>query len=70
MDDSTDDDIDLMGTEVMEGDFVVVKVAGKSCVLNFIARVDVVGDLEYEGVLLCKVPTRTSDKPTFVLNTL
>ena len=62
-------DIDLMDTEVMEGDFVVVKVAGKSRVLNFIARVDVVDDLEYQGVFRRKVPTRTSDRPTFVLST-
>ena len=54
--------------EVTEGDFVLVKVAGKSRVLNFIARVDVVDDLEYGGVFLRKVPTRTSVKATFVLN--
>ena len=69
MDDSTDDSTGLIDTEVMEGDFVVVKVAGKSRVLNFIARVDVLDDLEYEGVFLCKVPTGTSDRPTFVLST-
>ena len=69
MDDSTEDSTGLIDTEVMEGDFVVVKVAGKSRVLNFIVIVDVVDDLEYEGVFLRKVPTGTSDRPTFVLNT-
>ena len=55
--------------EVMEGDFVGLKVAGKPGILNFIARVDVVYGLEYEGVFLRKVPTRTSGRLTFVLNT-
>ena len=54
MDDSTDDDIDLMDKELMEGDFVVVKVAGKSRVLNFIARVDVFDDLE--GCFFARFP--------------
>ena len=69
MDDSTDDDIDLMDTEVMKGDFVAVKVAGKSRVLNFIARVDVVDDLEYEECFFARFPARTSDRPAFVLST-
>ena len=50
--DSSADDIDDTDEDVIEGDFVVVKVAGKSRIVNFIARVDTIDNDEYEGVFL------------------
>ena len=42
--------------EIIEGDFVVVKVKGQSRFLNYIERVDVIDDLECEGVFLRRIP--------------
>lgn len=42
--------------EIYEGDFVIVKVSGKSQVVNYIACVDVVDGDIFEGVFLKKVP--------------
>ena len=56
---------------VSDGDFVIVKVAGKSRVVHYIARIDVVGKYEYEGIFLHKVSGCVSaegDDMIFVLN--
>ena len=67
LDDESDDTVDEM--DVMEGDFVVVKVAGKSRIVHYIARVDVVEGKEYEGVFLQKVSGRVdSEETSFVPN--
>ena len=39
-------DEDGVSDEIIEGDFVIVKVAGKSRVVHYIARIDVVGKYE------------------------
>jgi hypothetical protein len=59
LEDETDDEISV-DTDIMEGDFVVVRIAGKSRIVNYIARVDVIDNdtEEYEGVFLKKVPNR------------
>ena len=44
--------------EIIKGDFVVVSLAGKARVRNFIARVDVVDGDDYEGIFLRKVSAR------------
>ena len=44
--------------DIIEGDFVIIKVSGKSRFQNFIARVDIIDDIEYEGVFLKKVLRR------------
>ena len=51
-----DDGVD----EIIEGDFIIiVKVAGKTCIVHFIASVDssIDGD-EFEGVFLLKVSVK------------
>lgn len=65
----TDGDSDFEEHEdIIEGDFVIVKVAGKSRVVNYIARVDVAdGSGEFEGVFLRKLSSKQgSDKAIFV----
>ena len=57
--------------EIIEGDFVIVKVAGKARVVHYITRIDVVGKYEYEGIFLPKVSRRVTaegDDMIFVLN--
>ena len=56
MSSDSDGDIDL-DSPIIEGDFVVVKCAGKSRTVNYIARVDTLNgeDFEFEGVFLQKV---------------
>ena len=64
-------DEDGVSNEIIEGDFVIVKVAGKSRVVHYIARIDVVGKYEYEGIFIHKVSGRVSaegDDMIFVLN--
>ena len=39
----TSDEDGVSDDEIIEGDFVIVKVAGKSRVVHYIARIDVVG---------------------------
>lgn len=66
----SDGDIDL-DSPIIEGDFVVVKCAGKSRTVNYIARVDTLNgeDFEFEGVFLQKVAGKVgTDKPVFVPN--
>ena len=53
----------------IEGDFVVVKVSGKKRFLLYIARVDVVDGVDFEGVFLKRVPNKAADNQTcFVPN--
>ncbi|KAK3744950.1 hypothetical protein RRG08_048346 [Elysia crispata] len=66
--DSSADDIDDTDEDVIEGDFVVVKVAGKSRIVNFIARVDTIDNDKYGGVFLRKVLSRMTGKPSFVID--
>ena len=55
--------------DIIEGDFVVVKVHGKVRSVNYVARVDVVGkDDEYSGFFLKKLPTKGDEIPTFVID--
>ncbi|GFN73601.1 hypothetical protein PoB_000010700, partial [Plakobranchus ocellatus] len=65
LDDASDDDVD--DTDVIE-DFVGVKVAGKSRIVNFIARVDIIDDDGYEGVFLRKVLSRLTGKASFIVD--
>ena len=56
-------------SDIIEGDFVIVKVSGKSRFQNFIARVDIIDDIEYECVFLKKGPAKDlNDKPYFIIN--
>lgn len=48
-------DCDLSDAEIVEGDFVVVNITGKSRVVPYIARIDSFEDGEYEGVFLKKI---------------
>lgn len=67
LDDESDDAVDEM--DIMEGDFVVIRLAGKSRVVHYIARIDVNDGKEYEGIFLQKVPSRVdSEETTFVPN--
>ncbi|CAM1295476.1 Uncharacterised protein r2_g465 [Pycnogonum litorale] len=63
-DDSSDDE--PLDDEVIEGDFVVVKVCGKSRIVNYIARIDAMEDGEYEGVFLKKVSGRVGSEDDLV----
>ena len=57
--------------KTIEGDFVVVKVEGQSRFLNYIARVDVIDDLEYEKVFPRRIPVRIAESlPTFVIDSM
>ena len=54
--------------EIIEGDFVVVKVKGQSRFLNYIARVDTIVNLECKGVFLRRIPVCIAEGlPTFLL---
>ncbi|CAM1328306.1 Uncharacterised protein g9733 [Pycnogonum litorale] len=59
---SSEDDGVEVDSEIIEGDFVIVKVAGKSRMVHYIARIDVVDMAkdEYEGIFLQKVSSRLS----------
>ncbi len=43
----TSDEDGVSDDEIIEGDFVIVKVSGKSRVVHYIARIDVVGKYEH-----------------------
>lgn len=59
--DESDVDID---TSIIEGDFVVIKCAGKLRFVHYIVRVDVLSGDEFEGVFLHKVAGKVgSDRP-------
>ena len=52
-------DISLEDENYMEGDFVVVKVSGRSSTKNFIARIDVIEEDEFEGFFLKRIASKT-----------
>ena len=54
--------------EVIEGDFVVVKVEGKSREVRYIAQVDTIDGDEFEGTFLKKVPQIVEHVPLFIIN--
>lgn len=64
-------DVDSDGDmDIIEGDFVVVKCAGKSRFVHYIARVDVLNgeEFQFEGVFLQKVAGKVGTDPVFVPN--
>ena len=68
---SDSSELDESDGEIIEGDFVVVKVKGQSRFLNYIARVDAIDDLECEGVFLRRIPVRIAEGlPTFVIDSM
>ena len=54
--------------EVIEGDFVFVKVEGKSRKVRYIAHVDAIDGDEFEGIFLKKVPQFVGHLPVFIIN--
>ena len=54
--------------EVIEGDFVVVKVEGKYREVRYIAQVDTIDGDEFEGTFLKKVPQIVGHMPVFIIN--
>ena len=54
--------------EVIEGDFVVVKVEGNFQEVRHIAQVDTIDGDEFEGTFLKKVPQIVGDVPVFIIN--
>lgn len=54
--------------EIIEGDYVVVQVAGKSRVVPYIAWVDAILGDAYEGIFLQKVLGRSDGRVVFVPN--
>lgn len=54
----TDATSDMSDGEIIEGDFLIVKVAGKSKYLNYIVRIDSCENGSYLGVFLKKVSGR------------
>jgi len=66
--DDLSEDGDIIDFDIIEGDFVIVKVEGKSIAVNVGARIDSKDDIEYEGVLLKKAPTKDpTDRPYFII---
>lgn len=66
----TDSEAETSEDEVMEGDFVIVKVEGSGRVVKFAARVDIVDEDEHEfsGFFLKKVPGKAGEFPSFVID--
>ena len=54
--------------EVIEGDFVVAKVEGKSRKVRYIAKLDTIDGDEFEGTFLKKVPQIVGHVPVFIIN--
>ena len=54
--------------EVIEGDFVVVKVEGKSREVRYIAQVDTIDGDVFAGTFLKKVPQIVGHVPVFIIN--
>ena len=52
--------------EVIESDFVVVKVEGKSRKVRYIAQVDTIDGDEFKGDFLKKVPQTVGHVPVFI----
>ena len=69
-DDSSDDEL-YDAEEIIKGDFVIVKICGKSRVVYYIARVDVVDGDEYEGIFLQRMSGKvaTDAIQIFIQNT-
>ena len=61
------DDSEENDQSIIEGDFVIVKVHGKSRSNHYIARVDAFDGGEFEGVFLRRVLS-LNDRATFVVN--
>ena len=64
LDDSSDEYHEDVEELPIEGDFVVLKVAGKKRSLLYIARVDVIDGGDFEGVFLKRVPNKPADIQT------
>lgn len=64
--DTESSDSDRENEELLSGDFVVVKVAGKRRVVHYVARIDTVDCDEYEDVFLQKQTGRVDT--VFVIN--
>ena len=65
--DDSEDEEEL--EEIIEGDFVIVQVSGKSRVAQYIARIDIIDGDELEGVFLKRISSRVDiGPPRFVLN--
>ena len=58
---------DTCTDEVIEGDFVVVKVEGKSREVRYIAQVDTIDGDEFEGTFLKKVPQIVGHVPVLLI---
>ena len=54
--------------EVIKGDFVVVKVEGKSREIQYIAQVNTIEGDEFEGTFFKKVPQIVGHVPVFTIN--
>ena len=54
--------------EVIKGDFVVVKMEGKSREIRYIAQVDTIDGDEFEDIFLKKVPQIAGYVPVFIIN--
>ena len=54
--------------ELIEGDFVIVKVTGKSRTLHYVGRVDFLNGYEYGGVFLKKISKYQDTSPVFVID--
>ena len=53
--DTSDSECGLIDEEIVEGDFVIVNIKGKSRVVPYIARIDSFEDDEYKSVFLKKI---------------
>ena len=58
---------DTCTDEVIEGDFVVVKVEGKSREVRYIAQLDTIDGDEFKGTFLEKVPQIVGYVPVFII---
>ena len=56
--------------KVIEGNFLVVKVEGKSQEVRYIAEVDTIDGDKFEGTFLKKVPQIVGHVPVFINNKL
>ena len=54
--------------EVIEGNFVVIKVKGKSREVRYIAQVDTTNGDEFKGTFFKKVPQIVEYVPVFIIN--
>ena len=65
----TDSSDSERGFKNCKGDFVVVNIRGKSCVVPYIARIDLFEDKEFEGVFSKKIlKCGNFDKVAFVID--